>query len=213
MDYYTKYIKYKNKYILEKKKLLMKGGSSTGNKVSLYNLPGVDSENGHIKHYIQNLILMFGGKKISFAGIELYKNDILVQELAEKSNNTSSGTQSFLWVPLIWNALAQDEKIKERIPDNWIKLSSELNNHEMIKKAAKELFQIPNWTQYAMFLLNKKDIKEVPSIFDNLITIQESNRLQDIFLKKIATEESKIFEEQKSDNIPITNQPLPLEWE
>lgn len=157
-------------------------GSSTSNKFTLDNLPGVDNENGHIKPHIQNLILMFGGKTNVY-GLEIYKNEVLVQKLTVESKNIRSGTQSFILVPLIWNALSQDRKIRERIPDNWTKLSPELKNHAKIKEAARKLYEIPNWIQYAMFLLNNKNIKCVTNSFDDEKTIQENIRLQKEFNK------------------------------
>tara|TARA_Y100000589_G_C26987707_1_gene561277 strand:+ start:188 stop:646 length:459 start_codon:yes stop_codon:yes gene_type:complete len=106
---------------------------------------------GHIIAYIQNLILSYDldGNNRS--------NEIAAEASIEWQKKTKNWGQSSsaVWCPLIWKALRLSGK---SVPTNWTLIRSfdKVSNFDSL---AKELAEIPGWSEYAEHIL-KKELRE-----------------------------------------------------
>ena len=103
----------------------------------------IDNNDGHIKPAIQNIVLKFGPINVVSKGEE-------IAELVSGINTAGTGgTQSAVWVPLIWKAL---NYAGYDVPPEWFN-NVNVTDVNMFNKLVKELSSLPGWAEYAVYVL------------------------------------------------------------
>ena len=172
MDYYSKYLKYKNKYLDLKNKI----GGAAVSKVAQKKLPdcagnlmtNVDSAPAHIQATVQNIVLRFGPVSPIWGVTE---GEVLAGSVAVESAATQSGR----WCPLIWRALALcygnvPAQLTDAYPES----------HAAVDAAAAQLAAIPGWCQYACTVLTQQftGIPSGSNEFSHSYVVEQSTKIQ-----------------------------------
>ena len=160
-SYYSKYCKYKNKYIETKKKINLRNqigsAATTETPIDLTNIKrNIDGKNNHINATVQNIVLTFGPEPEGWEGLGLTVGEIIAQ-------NASVGfdTQSATWCPLIWIALGlcypEISSDLTNIPPSYQSNVSRIpdGGEDKLRELARQLSEIPNWCKFAVLALSK----------------------------------------------------------
>jgi hypothetical protein len=110
-------------------------------------IKSIDNKKCHIIPAIQNIILNFGNSDNNFI---LPEGVLIAGESTNLNPKGLNGTQSIVWVPLIWNALKIS---KYKVPDEWLNINLEDIKKEELLKLSKRLSEIKNWGKYAIEVL------------------------------------------------------------
>lgn len=136
------------------------------------NINNNDDNYNHIIPHIQNLILSYipaGGDRFDPG------SPMAIAERASLMHGNLGGTQSAIWCPLIFNAL---KKAGYNFWQGWTTYNDASKQAEF-ETLSEELSRIPGWANYALRVLQKKDIPHLENDFyaDGMFDL--SDRIRD----------------------------------